>query len=117
MSVVGDGLWRKFSHPLASCKNCNCDRDTEECLRYGSMCRGNCRGKKLQHGHAAENPLRNDRGESSECQRLHPAAAVPEPGPEGDHNRAKTREPRNHPVAVLINNAAHPGRKPDQMTI
>src|SRR5262249_1102558 len=116
LAIIGSWL-RNLLHPLASSEDSNRDCETKEGLTHGGMCARNRRREKVQHRHPAEDSLQNDSSESTEGQGFHPPAPFHEPRPEPNRDGAQAREPRNHTVTVLVDDAAHPWGQSQQMAV
>ena len=75
---------RNFFDPPAAGKHGDGDGNAEESLSKRGVCGGNGRRKEEENRDAAENPLRDDRGEGREAEIFHPAALFRAPGPDGE---------------------------------
>ena len=71
----------------------------------------------MKDGYASEYPLNDNGTQRTKSKIFHPAAAIDKPRPDGDHDAAHAGKPSNHAVAVLVHDAANPGRKFYKMAV
>src|SRR5206468_131983 len=88
------------------------DRETEEGLRETGMGHRDREREPVEHGHAAEHALEQDREESEEPERTDRGTALAaDHGPQGEHHGEAADERGGEPVAVLEEDPADHGWK------
>ena len=83
-------------------------RDAEKELRQPGVADRDGRRQEQQHRDPAEEALKDDGAERGEAEPPHPRSRVDPPRPDREDDGQEPHRARDQPVAVLVENPAHP---------